>query len=272
MSRDEKSFLSLPDAAARRLREDDGTGSAVPLAYVDGNGRQLSISGDKNFPFVMVPPDLGEATSYFAADRAPGIIPTQEEGNSIYSPTALQDFEEGPVVDVRGLRNLTFYLSLHMQAEENVGEALNNVLAVIPQVANGAVSQYASPSYKGANAPYPTQGRETLTWFSLGVVDPVLRGAWPTVTNPPTVVDAPSYAGRYVQMTALYLPYRPRQIAPLPSMEIHTTLVFDVAPYEYFRLRWARTYLTPPAASIVYPPGNADVGGQLFSLFLQGQR
>lgn len=266
MSRDDSSHLPLRSAHDRRLREDSGPTGANVMAYDAGGGDVRNVPGDRKFPFVMVPPDLGTPGLY-SDDVVPIVAPVNQVG--------LNAMLQGLPIDVRGLRRLTFYVSLLLPAGPRLAEPLNNALAVVPQVAN-AISrdsqQRASVSYT-VPAPSPEPALDDLVWHTIAVVDPVIRGAFPTALDTLEAFNAPTYGFRNVHMTQLNLPY-PANTGAFGVTEIHTTLVFDVAPYEYFRLLLGRVYEQLPATVIIPSSGNTlDVppGGQ-FRFFVQGQR
>lgn len=284
MSRDDQSHASLTSTRERRMRDDSGADGAHVLGYQAGNGETRVIAGDEKFPFVMVPPDLGKVGLYTrmlntgtpVGATAPGTVPILSPSGSVSNASMLDFYARGATIDVREFRHLTFYLSMILPDSGAIvaSESLNNALAIIPQVANSGIPTFSQggTNYDGSDAPPNTVGAADLLWHTISVVDPYIRGTFPTaVTDPATAYDAPLYGFRNVHMTQLQLPYQNRVTGTTPGAIIHSTLVFDVAPYEYFRLLWARTYAAG-RDSADYPTSDDTGTDFVFSLHLQGQR
>lgn len=280
MSRDD-SHLSLPQTHGRRMRAEPGT-PVTPVGYDAGNGEQRPIPGDDKFPFVLTPPDLGEVGLYVDA-MPPFAVPDGLE--EPYTQPVLDRFAFGLPIDVRAFRQLMIAVTFKLDFVEGPGggEALNNVLALLPQVAmNGITTKFndltdantagEEPAvYVGPDTPQAYSPNQLL-WHSLGVVDPVLRGAFPTATVPGSTFVTPTYAYRNVHMSLFYLPYARRQVPPLTGTLYHTTLVFDVSPYELFRIGYARAFVDQEPEGFVPTLtsfGNAKEG---LRLYIQGQR
>lgn len=255
--------LPLTDVRERRLREDSGPDGATAFGYDAGNGQIAALRGDRDFPYIMVPPDLGEAALYALHGE---VAITGNEGKDT------SDYAVGNTVDVRGFRHLTFYLTFTLPSLAEDPDDPNNALSILPQVANSGVPPILSSTvYRGTDAP-PSVPGTSLQWHGIAVVDPVIRGAMPTVALPATALLAPHYGFRNVHMTQLELPYAPRGgDAEVGIVEYHTMLVFDVTAYEYFRLCWARTFVAGRETA-VYPDSNGTQQTPVFRLHIQAQR
>lgn len=271
MSRDDQSHLPLTSAHERRLRDDSGSDGANVIGYVGPDGAIMPVGGDRKFPFVMVPPDLGQVASYVrTATSNPFSQDLPILSGDVTDAAALTGYARGEAIDVRGVRHLSFYLSLLLPASAG-NEPSNNMLSIIPQVANSGITLTGTDGYKGSDAPPNTPGQENLLWHSISVINPVLLGAFPTPANPATALGAPTYALRNAHMTELALPYPERGPLPATGVEYHTVLVFDVAPYEFFRLLWARSYMERPVGTFAADNSNSPER-PFFSLHFQGQR
>ncbi len=248
MSRDESSHFPLPTASERRMRDDAGETGATVVAYQGGGGEVLPVPGDRKFPFVMVPPDLRDPTVYVSRPLLP-------ENVAAYDASLLNIPDIGPAtgpvqlqggyatelpIDVRGLRQLTMFVSVVLPIT-NAAALEANALSILPQA--GLVLPAPVLATQGSYTPPDFDQAKlapNIRWFSIGVVDPTMRGMFPVpVTNPEKSIEPPLFAFRNVYQSELVLPFLARDTVPTPQTEIHTTLVFDVAPYAFFRLRWA---------------------------------
>lgn len=228
MPRDERRGTRAEDLLSARegaAREDSGNGGLL-VGFQGPNGTR-PIQGDDAFPYVMVPNDTSEAWLYH--DAALG---TATSLNSF----ALQGM---PAIDVRGYRRLTFFLQFVLPYVVGAPppDVPTNALMFLPQVASDKVQPYAQPNSSFAYAPV-NDGEHPFQWFGISVIDPVIRGTAPTVTSPTTSILPVQYGMRNVYMTQLNVPY-PSTAVP-QRVEVETTLVFDVSPYEWFRLRAAK--------------------------------
>lgn len=265
MSRDD-SHLPLTAAHERRMRDDAPGGSGgLLVGYNSGPDGARPIPGDEKFPFFISPPDLGELATY--ARRVNNVGSPLPH---VTSGTGIDQLAQGVTIDVRGVRLLTFYLTHQYNIDE---AAVANGLVFIPQVANSALTSeayFTGNAYTTPTDASPNSG--ALLWHSISVVDPLIRGAFPTTLNPAQAFNAPNYGFRNVHMTELVVP-----LNPAAGSNIHTTLVFDVAPYEYFRLLWGTTTLaTPPGVTYDFPPWPPiffpTTRADIFALSFQAER
>lgn len=229
MPRDERrgtGYTSLGEARDRAMREDSGNAGLV-VAYQSPTGAK-PIPGDESFPFVMVPNETSEPYLY------------HEDALLSVASLASTNATMMPAIDVRGYRRLTFFVQFvipYVVGQTPVAP-YSNALMFLPQVANDKATPWGTPNSAAPYAPGSFDDGDRQ-WFAISVVDPVIRGVAPTVTNPATSILPVQYGMRNVYMTQLNIPY-PSTAVP-QRVEIETTLVFDVAPYDWFRLRAAKT-------------------------------
>lgn len=278
MSRDNPSHMPLVDAHPRKMRDDEPGGLLV--SYDAGAGDLRAFPGDDKFPFVLMPPDLGTTANYAKfVPAADGIaywatFPRLELTSRDPTPSNLQLLARGAAIDVRGIRLLTFYVSLQvdMGAEANV--AGTNALTFIPQAGNESIAPFRMKTDDAPlNAPYVNvdpHTRPNLRWYTIGAVDPTIRGQFPTAINPQTAWCAPLYGFRNISMTQLVQP-----LNPAGKAMVHTTLVFDVTSYEYFRLLYClQTIAAIPSDTYLFPSAttNPSYEGDFFQLDFQAER
>lgn len=266
MSRDDHSHTPLRTAHDRKLRDDSGN-SGLVMGYDAAGAGAKPVPGDEKFPFIMVPPDLGELGGYIVVNDV-ATVPIAEAS----TPTRLNEMLRGPAIDVRGYRLLTFYLSLQVDLTTLPSPA--NALSIVPQAANSKLSPrslfvpqsaYTNPPYESVQPVRPPN----LLWHTISVVDPVIRGSFPTATDPMTAYCAPVYGVRNVHATQLSIPLNPAGLA-----NVHTMLVFDVAAYEFFRLLVGfNDFALPPDTEYVFPStSDGSVLGEYFQLTYQAER
>lgn len=249
MPRDERRGTRAEDLLSARegaAREDSGNGGL--LVGFQGPSGTRPIQGDESFPYVMVPNDTSEPWLYY--DTPLLTVTTLATINLVAMPA----------IDVRGYRRLTFFVQYVIPyiVEAAPPATPTNALTFLPQVATDKAQPWAQPN---SSTPYaPVDGTEhPFQWFGISVVDPVIRGTAPTVTNPTTSILPVQYGMRNVYMTQLNVPY-PNTAVP-QRVEIETTLVFDVSPYEWFRLRAAKVNDGRGADTntpILTPPGGEE--------------
>ncbi len=256
MPRDERrgtGYTPLMEARERAMREDSGNAGLV-VAYQSPTGAK-PLPGDESFPFVMVPNETTEP--YLVTDVLPAYVKTLATGLNLTE-----------AIDVRGYRRLTFFVQyvIPYVVGATPPDDPTNALAFIPQVANDKATPWAIPN---SSLPYFEGGQSPKQWFSISVVDPVIRGVAPTVTNPMTSLLPVQYGARNVYMTQLNIPY-PSTAVP-QRVEIETTLVFDVAPYDWFRLSYAK-YDDQRGADTNTPVLTPENGPEVFRLWAQKER
>jgi hypothetical protein len=204
-------YRQLEDVDAA-IRRENGQAS-LTVGYAPGGGAATkAVPGDQKFPYFKDVPDVEGPVwlrDGFIANPGPPLQPIT--ANPLPLVVTADDYETSPVLDVRGIRQVLVFARYWSGLD---GDPLSGVgvLSVVPQA---------------AFEPSPEVSQE---WMPIGVVDPVLY----------TPAIEPGFAFRRVYSTELrYDPgYTP--LGPQPYLEgpHELTLVFDVGPYDVFRLRY----------------------------------
>jgi len=208
------------DAQTRKIRE--GTDQPATLVgYDPGTGdTPRAWPGDEQAPFVAVPPMHEEAAQVWMG-RLPYLpsypYPMLDPSALTNPPQLICD------LDVSGYRLLTIFFSLDLPAGSYTSQI--DALALLPEVGIACAPDLV---------------------FALGVIDPTIRGAFPTATNTETSLNPPFYGYRNSYQTQINVPLRPNGGTPPPvpadPSAVRQALAFDVAPYQRFRLSGGVTH------------------------------
>jgi hypothetical protein len=192
-------FRLEQDAQEVELREDSGA-PIIPGGYSPGAGSARPLPGDRQFPFFKDPPATEPANRY---------LPKVELANDVVqnpipdvSMGTIDDLGVGRAIDVRGRRLITFFF-------EYFPNGVPDSLVLVPQVSI-----------------FTPENRVLADWYNIGVVDPTLDA---TPAN--NIVDCG--ARRVFYATELHQTPAAGMAA---GASCRSTLVFDVAPYDVFRM------------------------------------
>ena len=114
------SFLPIEQAQGASVAKFNGGG--VAMAYLANGAKTQPLQGDSNFPFIKDPPQTFEPQVYMPS-------------TTIETAASVDDYALGPIIDVRGIRELVLYLELTLSSADPIppNPALDGTLSLLPE-------------------------------------------------------------------------------------------------------------------------------------------
>jgi len=235
-NRNQLTFRRAEEAQVTALRQETDT-VPIPMGYVPSNAAvPRAVTGDEKFAYFKDVPDLSVPYRYAGpvrvglADAQLQILPAPNVPFANYSPTPdLGAFTELPIIDVRGIRALAFYVEF---------------------LTDGGMLEFIVD----ARIDPPGAGVQPQ-WFPLDVIDPSLSTS---TTGGPT--DPPPFllGGAVRQLYAAEQRINGQAYTfadMLARGGMRGVFVYDVAWYDEVRMRIADVVLGTSGVNILFKMG-----------------
>jgi hypothetical protein len=230
--------LSERDFRRRDPRTEEPDGSLIGYSPDAGSGAK-AFPGDDQFPFVKDPPSVEQTVCLWNRHSL---------GNEP------RDLFPSPVVDVTNYR--IFNLTVRFYPAVVAGGSPSQItMAIVPEAGLILPPQMHvgnEPSHHlgvGADA----SDAENILWGPVGVVDPVIRGAYPSAPGDAVSLDPPCMGYRDMYASQFNLTGN-TSVDAATMTPCLTNLAFDVTPYKLFRIK-STTY--SPISGAAAPPSGS---------------